>query len=162
MGYHYKRILPVPTYRLITLVNDANMGTIDPNLDPNDPNGLFFQYTVVELTATVSDPNIYRIQKWSGSDNAPAWYTDTDIVTMHANHTVTVTFEERLPVSLTLAMNGSGGDIRKLAVPAVGAEEDWPRDGTYTHIDGHQLRQGDVVEIVTQPSPGYVTVWSGT
>jgi len=75
----------IPQYQLTVNINDPNMGSVIPS------SGMFFEGTVVNLTATPAAG--YIVQGWGGAaNNQPAWDVNTNTVTMNADKTVTVTF----------------------------------------------------------------------
>ncbi len=59
------------------------------------------QGTVIRLKAVPNDPAIYRVKKWSGTDNDLSTSL-TNVVTMMGDRTVTVEFELALPKYITV------------------------------------------------------------
>jgi hypothetical protein len=96
--------------------------------------------TIVMLTALPADS--WRLKAWAGTDDDAS--TDlTNTVTMDADKTVTVEFEETPPqYTLTASVVGSHGSVT-------------PAGGTYD--------EGDVVTLTATPDDGYrVKAWTGT
>ncbi|MHC4388781.1 MAG: right-handed parallel beta-helix repeat-containing protein, partial [Planctomycetota bacterium] len=161
MGYH-KRITPVPEYRLVSVA--IGNGAVDP-FCPLPAGCSYDQYTIVEVNATPADAN-HRIQRWVVDGNpvfvipgdpTSGFYTDnTYTVDMTQDVNMGVIFEERPPRTLMLVVNYGGGRVEALIGPGDQIIE-WPRTGAYPYY-----RDGDVVTILAQPNPGYVTRWSGT
>ncbi|MGD8499366.1 MAG: right-handed parallel beta-helix repeat-containing protein, partial [Phycisphaerales bacterium] len=100
MGYHYP--LTGTEYGLTVIVVGPGTVAVEPNvLDPNDaaydPNNNVYTYryyanSVLRLTATPEEG--YRVGSWSGTDNVPAWNTNSNFVTLDDNKVVRVEFEQ--------------------------------------------------------------------
>ena len=108
MGFHYPGGGAAVQCKLITAVDpNGNYGAIDPNW-PAPAGHLYNQFTEVPLTA-IPDDNSYTVEKWTGADNNNTAFTN--VVTMDANHTVTVKFESTVMRNLTTYVVGANGTI---------------------------------------------------
>jgi hypothetical protein len=100
MGYHYP--LTGTEYALTVIAVGPGTVAVEPNvLDPNnaayDPNNNVYTYryyanSVLRLTATPEES--YRVRSWSGTDNVPAWNTNSNFVTLDGDKVVRVEFEQ--------------------------------------------------------------------
>ncbi len=116
MGYHYNADLSsVQTYTLNARVYVADvkaMGklkaswTVDGTVQEVGPAVVLppitvAQGTIIYLEAIPDDPALYRVKKWSGTNNDNSTAL-TNTVTMGMNRTVTVEFEEAIPKFITV------------------------------------------------------------
>ena len=109
MGFHYPGGGTAAQYKLITAVDpNGNYGSIDPNW-PAPAGHLYKQFAEVPLTA-IPDDNSYTIEKWTGTNNNTST-AFTNLVTMDANHTVTVKFKSTVICKLTTYVVGANGTI---------------------------------------------------
>jgi len=153
LGYHYEAGLRVRGFSLIVDADTVGGdGTITPHFPW--PGVRVRQYNEYELFAEPNDPN-YRIERWNvdGSDvlvdpgdpNSGFYQGQTYTITMNREHEVIVYFGTRPTYTLSYQL-----------VPPGGAPVEPRRSGTYEYLEG------TVVELIVQPDPCNVCVWSGT
>ncbi|UCG59514.1 MAG: right-handed parallel beta-helix repeat-containing protein [Phycisphaerales bacterium] len=102
MGYHRSVFFGNVQYGFVLRVIGPGTVAVEPNIvDPNnplyDPANNVYTYqnyggSTFRLTAT-PEPG-YRVKRWSGADNDPAWKRTTNTVTLYRDRTVVVEFEK--------------------------------------------------------------------